>query len=51
MFKNFGKKKLTFEDVAVRYREKFDDYAPMLTTLDIENQKYLNMFYSMFLGV
>lgn len=36
-------RELKFDDVQLRYYEKFGRFPPILTTLDRENQEYLQM--------
>ena len=36
-------KELIFEDVAMEYIQKFNEYPPTLTTLNVNNQKYLKL--------
>jgi len=32
-----------FEEISKKYEEKFGVFPPILTTLDVENKKYLEM--------
>ena len=34
---------INFEKIANEYFEKFNQYPPVLTTLDVENKEYLKM--------